>query len=74
MFCSHSLNNSLKHIHESALRLLYGDYAHSFQGILEMINEKTIHQKKLKMSGKGNLEIFAWFISTHDEQYFPCMT
>ena len=52
MFCSRSLNISLNHIHECALRLIYDDHMHSFQGMLEMTKEKTIHQKKLKFLGK----------------------
>ena len=72
MFCLHSLNNFLNHIHARALRLIYDEHAHLFQDVLEMTNEKTIHQKKKKkrMSGKGNLEISAQFISTHNELYF----
>ena len=31
-------------------------------------NKQT--KKKLEMSGKRNLQISAWFISTHNEQYF----
>ena len=34
-----------------------------------MTNEKSIH-KKLRMPGKGNLQISAWFISIHNERYF----
>ena len=34
-----------------------------------MTNEKSIH-KKLRMAGKGNLQISAWFISIHNERYF----
>ena len=71
VFCLHSLNNFLNHIHVRALRLIYDEHAHLFQDVLEMTNEKTIHQeKKKRMSGKGNLEISAQFISTHNELYF----
>ena len=31
-------------------------------------NKQT--KKKLEMSGKRNLQNSAWFISTHNEQYF----
>ena len=55
MFCSRSLNNSLNRI--------YDDHANSFQDILTMANDKTIH-KKLTMASKGNPQISAWFIST----------
>ena len=46
MFCSRSLNNSVNHIHECALQLIYDDHPHSFQDKLEMKKKKTIHQKK----------------------------
>ena len=48
MFCLHSLNNFLNHIHVRALRLIYDEHAHLFQDVLEMTNEKTIQQKKKK--------------------------
>ena len=46
MLCLSSLKNSLNHIHEGALMLIYDDHAHAFPDILEMTNKKTIHQKK----------------------------
>ena len=52
MFCSRSLNNSLNHIHECALRLTYDDHAHYFQDIIGMTNQKTLHQKILKYLAK----------------------
>ena len=52
MFCSRSLNNSLNHIHECALRLTYDDHAHYFQDIIEMTNEETLHQNILKYLAK----------------------
>ena len=52
MFCSRSLNISLNHVHERALRLIYDDHAHSFQGILEMTNETTIYKKNLECLAK----------------------
>ena len=69
MLCSCSLKNSLNQIQERALRLIYDDHAHSLQDILEMRNKKTMHQKKRRMTGKRNLQISAWFISTHNEIY-----
>ena len=50
MICSRTLNNSLNHIHKRALRLV-NDYSSSpCCYILNMLNEKTIHQKILKTS------------------------
>ena len=70
MLCLSSLKNSLNHIHEGALMLIYDDHAHAFPDILEMTNKKTVHQKKqLRMTGKGNLQISAWLISTNIEIY-----
>ena len=60
----------MNHIHESAFQLIYDDHAHSFQDKLEMRKKKTIHQKKPRIPGKGNLQISAWVISTHNERYF----
>ena len=34
-----------------------------------MTNEKAA-SKKHRMSDRGNLQISAWFISTHNERYF----
>ena len=52
MFCSRSLNNSLNHIHECALKLTYNDHAHYFQDVIEMTNEKTLHEENLKYLAK----------------------
>ena len=41
------VNSSLNHIHKRDLRLIYDDHADSFQDILQMANEITIHQKNL---------------------------
>ena len=57
MFCTRSLNNSLNHIHQYSLRLIYDDYAHSFQGIIEMMNEKTLHQKNLGCLAKETYKL-----------------
>ena len=46
-FCSRSLNNLIKRIHELALRLIYNDHVSSFQDIPEMTKEKTIHHNNL---------------------------
>ena len=62
MLCSRSLNNSLIHIHKRTL--IYDDNMQDdmlLQDIDKMSNRKT----KLSMSWKGNLQISAWFISTH---------
>ena len=48
MFCSRSLNNLINQIHERALRLIYRDHVSTFQDVLEITKEKTIHQNKLE--------------------------
>ena len=52
MFCSRSLNNLINRIHERALRLIHNDHVSSFQDILEMTKEKTIHQNNLESLAK----------------------
>ena len=53
------LDNSLDHVHERFLRLIYDDFAHSFQEYLEMINQKKNISEKHRMSGKRNIKTFA---------------
>ena len=48
MFCSRSLNNLINRIHERALRLIHNDHVSTFQDILEITKEKTIHQNNLE--------------------------
>ena len=43
MFCSKALINPLNSIYERALRLVHDNYKSSFY-LLEMLNDKTIHQ------------------------------
>ena len=52
MFCSRSLNNLINRIHERALRLIHNDHVSTFQDILEITKEKTIHQNNLKSLAK----------------------
>ena len=52
MFCSRSLNNLVNRIHKRALRLIHNDHVSSFQDILEMTKEKTIHQNNLVLLKK----------------------
>ena len=52
MFCSRSLNNLINRIHERALKLIHNDHVSSFQDILEMTKEKTIHQNNLESLAK----------------------
>ena len=51
MFHSSQLNNRINKIHERALRLVYKDNKLTFNGLLELDNSVTIHQR--------NLQIFA---------------
>ena len=52
MFCSRCLNNLINRIHERGLRLVHNDHVSTFQDILEMAKEKTIHQKNLESLAK----------------------
>ena len=52
MFCSRSLNNVINRIHERALRLIHNDHVSTFQDILEITKEKTIHQNNLESLAK----------------------
>ena len=47
-----SLSNSLNYIYKRAIRLIYDDHASSLQDILEIKNEKTMHQKTLERLAK----------------------
>ena len=47
MFYSRSLINLINQIHERVLKLSYNDHVSSFQDILEMTKEKTIHQNSV---------------------------
>ena len=47
MFCSRSLNNLISRIHKHDLRLIHNDHVSTFQVILEITKEKTIHQNNL---------------------------
>ena len=52
MFCSRSLNNLISRIHERALRLIHNTHVSTFQDILEITKEKTIHQNNLECLAK----------------------
>ena len=52
MFCSCSLDNLINRIHERALRLIHNDHVSTFQDILEITKEKTIHQNNLQSLAK----------------------
>ena len=60
MFCSRSLNILINRIHECALRLIHNDHVSTFQDILEITKEKTIHQNNLECLAK---EIFKFLNS-----------
>ena len=52
MFYSRSLNNLINRIHERALKLIDNDHVSTFQDILEITKEKTIHQNNLECLAK----------------------
>lgn len=47
-----SLNNSLNHIHECALRIINDDHVRSFRNMPEMTNQKRILQNNLECLSK----------------------
>ena len=40
----------MHHIHKGALRLIYDNYVHSLQVILETKNEKAMHKKRKRLA------------------------
>ena len=48
MFCTAYMNRKINHIHERALRLVYGDYITSFSELLKRDNSVTIHQENIR--------------------------
>ena len=48
MFCSRKLNRRINHIHERALRLVYDDYAGSFDELLHKDKSVSIHHRNIK--------------------------
>ena len=58
MFFSRTLNNSLNCIHKRVLCLIHDNCNSSFQDILQILNEKTIHKKLLQHLAK---EIYKFF-------------
>ena len=48
MYCLHKSNNSIKKIHERALRIAYGYYASNFDTLLENDSSIPIHQRNIQ--------------------------
>ena len=46
-FCSRLSNNPINKLQERTLRVVYNDYDSSFNTLLEMANENTIHIKNI---------------------------
>ena len=46
------MNNLINRIDERALRLIHNDHVSTFQDILEITKEKTIHQNNLECLAK----------------------
>ena len=55
MFCSRKMNNRINHIHERALRLVYEDYASSFEELLLRDKSVSIHHRNVQ---KVAIEMF----------------
>ena len=50
MFCfSRKLNTRINHIHERGLRIVYQDYASSFDELLKMNNTVSIHHRNIQL-------------------------
>ena len=49
MFCSRTMNNTIKCIHKRALRLVYLDYVSSFEELLKKDKSVTIHQRNIQL-------------------------
>ena len=47
MFCSRKMNRRINALHERALRIVYNDYASSFDELLKIDKSLTIHQKNI---------------------------
>ena len=48
MIHNRGLNNTINHIHERALRIVYNDYSSSFEDLLHKDKSVTIHQRNLQ--------------------------
>ena len=48
MFHSRSLNNKINSLHESALRITYGDRSSSFENLLKKDNSVSIHHRNIQ--------------------------
>ena len=48
MFCSREMNRKINHIHERALRLVYGDYTASFEELLKKDKTVSIHHRNIQ--------------------------
>ena len=55
MFCSRKMNAKINHIHERALRLVYGDYTTSFEDLLIKDKSVSIHHRNIQ---KVAIEMF----------------
>ena len=55
MFCSREMNKKINHIHERALRLVYGDYTTSFEDLLIKDKSVSIHHRNIQ---KVAIEMF----------------
>ena len=47
MFCSRTMNKKINHIHERALRLVYQDYASTFEDLLKKDGSLTFHHRNI---------------------------
>ena len=58
MFCSRKLNSRVYQLHESALRIVYQDYASLFTELFEKENSTTIHKRNnIQLLATGLIKI-----------------
>ena len=58
MFHSHIINNKMNRLHESFLRLLYGDKWSSFEKLLEQDKSVTIHTRNLQILATEMFKVY----------------
>ena len=49
MFCSRRSNNSINHLHERALRIVYNGHSSTFEDLLVKDNSVSIHHRNIRL-------------------------
>ena len=58
MFHSRIINNKINRLHESCLRLLYGEKSSSFEKLLQQDESVTIHTRNLQILATEMLKVY----------------